>query len=164
MTQIWVGSYYEKTLIFDPSWRNESSNFVLFWDANSLGFALYPATMARKRIRKAATDVASVAISCFDKWVDSYGSKLSDLSQVRREAKLFALDGDLTLDERHEKHLIRFGVPYRRSQKTTMARFRTTHCWACKQSISTTTDHQCLTCAWILCNCGACGCGYQEAL
>ena len=163
MTQTWVGSYYEKTLLFDRSWKTEASNFVLFWDANNLGFVMYPATMARKRIRKAKADVAAETISRFDEWVSSHGSSLSDLSQVRREAKLVALDGDMTLDERHEKHLTQFGIPYRRSEKATTARFRATRCWSCKESISTTTDRQCGTCAWILCNCGACGCGYHGA-
>jgi len=163
MTHRWVGSYYEKTLVFDLSWRDEASTFVLFWDANDASFALYPATMARRRIRKAEDDVASKTISRFDKWAKDHGRALSDVSQIRFEAKLVGLDGDMTLDERHEKHLIRSRIQYRGSEQATTARFRIASCWSCKQSISTTTDRQCVICEWILCNCGACGCGYHKA-
>lgn len=37
---------------------------------------------------------------------------------------------------------------------------RFTHCWRCKSNINSVTLLECCGCGWILCNCGACGCGY----
>lgn len=37
---------------------------------------------------------------------------------------------------------------------------RITHCYSCKQPLDNAIDIECNACHWILCICGACGCGY----
>ena len=39
---------------------------------------------------------------------------------------------------------------------------RVTHCWSCKDSLDSTIDLECCGCGWILCACGACGCGFEK--
>ena len=39
---------------------------------------------------------------------------------------------------------------------------RVTHCYSCKSSLDNATDAECLACNWIVCFCGACGCGYSK--
>lgn len=39
---------------------------------------------------------------------------------------------------------------------------RVTHCYSCKSSLDNATDAECLACNWIVCFCGACGCGYSR--
>lgn len=36
---------------------------------------------------------------------------------------------------------------------------RITHCWACKRPLDNAFDVECNSCNWIVCACGACGCG-----
>lgn len=36
---------------------------------------------------------------------------------------------------------------------------RLTHCWSCKQPLSSFINLECEGCKWIICSCGACGCG-----
>ena len=36
---------------------------------------------------------------------------------------------------------------------------RQAHCWYCKVSLDNSIDYECNNCGWILCECGACGCG-----
>jgi len=36
---------------------------------------------------------------------------------------------------------------------------RITHCWSCKGPLDNAFDAECLACNWIVCSCGACGCG-----
>lgn len=37
---------------------------------------------------------------------------------------------------------------------------RHTHCYACRRSIDNLRFYQCTDCRWIICLCGACGCGF----
>ena len=38
---------------------------------------------------------------------------------------------------------------------------RTTRCYACKCHLDSEVFLQCSACQWIICSCGACGCGYR---
>lgn len=40
-------------------------------------------------------------------------------------------------------------------------RHRITHCYSCKNSLDNEINSQCAACQWIICECGACGCGYE---
>jgi hypothetical protein len=40
-------------------------------------------------------------------------------------------------------------------------RHRTTHCYACKEHLDSSLHLECNSCAWLVCYCGACGCGYH---
>jgi hypothetical protein len=37
---------------------------------------------------------------------------------------------------------------------------RLTHCYGCKHDLDNEVDVECVACGWIVCRCGACGCGY----
>ena len=39
-------------------------------------------------------------------------------------------------------------------------RDRQTHCYSCARTLSSFEDLSCSACNWILCSCGACGCGF----
>ena len=41
-------------------------------------------------------------------------------------------------------------------------RHRVTHCYSCKTSLDNAMDAECVACGWIVCRCGACGCGYDR--
>jgi hypothetical protein len=38
---------------------------------------------------------------------------------------------------------------------------RITHCYNCKHHLDNAVDVECAACGWIVCRCGACGCGYS---
>ncbi len=42
------------------------------------------------------------------------------------------------------------------------AKHRVTHCWSCKKGLDNFIDVTCTKCRWMLCGCGACGCGYYR--
>jgi hypothetical protein len=68
---------------------------------------------------------------------------------------------DLALVKRHRDRLLESGRPFRGVRRATAkAERRTTHCYACKARLDNATDLQCTDCDWLLCRCGACGCGY----
>jgi hypothetical protein len=59
---------------------------------------------------------------------------------------------------RHKKRLEKLSVPYFGVRQSMRAR-RVTFCWSCKFGLDNDIDVECATCGWILCRCGACGCG-----
>lgn len=40
-------------------------------------------------------------------------------------------------------------------------RFRATHCYSCHNSLDNAVNVECSKCGWIICACGACGCGWS---
>ena len=66
-----------------------------------------------------------------------------------------------SLEERHSTFLLTRGLPNNGLRPATSNRYhrRVTHCWSCKEHLDNSVNVECATCGWIICNCGACGCG-----
>lgn len=39
-------------------------------------------------------------------------------------------------------------------------RKRAAQCYSCTSGVSTMSNLECVSCGWLICSCGACGCGY----
>ncbi len=61
----------------------------------------------------------------------------------------------------HEKFLLSKDLPYNGIRTNKNRRHRTTHCYNCKKPLDNSVDVECNSCGWIICSCGACGCGYS---
>ena len=65
-----------------------------------------------------------------------------------------------TLEDRHKRFLRERGLSDSGIRPaTTHERHRVTHCWSCAGRLDSTIDVECAACGWIICQCGACGCG-----
>lgn len=65
-------------------------------------------------------------------------------------------------EERHRQFLDSRGIKYQGVRTSTKIRVkRVTHCYSCKHGLDNAIDTECVACSWILCDCGACGCGWQ---
>lgn len=64
------------------------------------------------------------------------------------------------LISKHRAHVSRVGVPYLGTRRSTGKSIRKTHCWKCTIPIDNITFFECVSCGWIICDCGACGCGF----
>ena len=90
-----------------------------------------------------------------------------DINDAIRELKNYVDDNPTILHEefiqRHKRHLQRVGI--RASGEITRnkhKRYRAAKCWACHHPIDNLTMYECSVCSgWIICTCGACGCGYN---
>lgn len=61
----------------------------------------------------------------------------------------------------HANFLAGKGLPAQDVRKTTRTRGnRLTHCYSCKVPLDSSVDIECTACNWIICSCGACGCGW----
>lgn len=79
---------------------------------------------------------------------------------LRREAKALR---EREIIANHERFLAELkvapGTHWARSSGGGQSR-RLTHCYSCKVSLDSAHDLQCTRCKWMICTCGACGCGY----
>lgn len=65
------------------------------------------------------------------------------------------------LEERHRAKIAETDKQYlgvRLAQRG--HRKRVTHCYSCRSALDNSINLECKACGWILCSCGACGCGY----
>lgn len=66
----------------------------------------------------------------------------------------------LMVEANHRAFLRGKGKPYPGTRTTTQER-RLTSCFSCKEHLSNVLYAECCGCGWIVCSCGACGCGYS---
>jgi hypothetical protein len=72
------------------------------------------------------------------------------------------LQYDTEIREAHRRFVENLGIPYSGTSTSSRTR-RITHCYSCKSHLDNAIDTECNTCQWIVCSCGACGCGYSGA-
>ncbi len=59
----------------------------------------------------------------------------------------------------HREFLARKGINYK-GTTTKKSRNRSTHCYSCKNTVSSDSNVACSNCGWLICDhCGTCGCG-----
>lgn len=62
----------------------------------------------------------------------------------------------------HKRFITSLGLRYGGSSAVSPTKkHRSTHCYNCKASLDNSVDIECNICKWIICTCGACGCGYN---
>ena len=92
--------------------------------------------------------------------------KLDDLKNEVREFLKNSENIRKIIEENHKRFLKEKGIsnPERASTfyPNDKRKKRTTHCYDCKDPLNSFDDLSCKACKWILCSCGACGCGYMR--
>lgn len=65
-------------------------------------------------------------------------------------------------EQHHREFLNSLGIRYNGVTSISATRkHRITNCYSCKKSLDNSVDIECNICRWIICRCGACGCGYN---
>ena len=93
------------------------------------------------------------------------------MAEVKDKVRVFLRDPDSiekVIKKNHTRFLTNKGVKNAekillyagKSQKNA----RVTKCYGCGHNLSSFRDFCCAECKWLLCTCGACGCGYQQYL
>lgn len=171
--------------MFDHEMQLEGCPHIFLWEATTCTMERYVAAIARVRVSaiKDSALVQQYSASYLD-WKKVHGTSWRNAernyyesrtrqeqgereSRVRKEeAKREMLRLSLmTPEERHKERLEKMGLSYGGVRALTARRFpRLTHCYACKSALSSFTQSECVMCGWILCNCGACGCGRGDSL
>lgn len=83
---------------------------------------------------------------------------------AERSLQAFLTVRNRELEENNRKYLTKIGKGHSgtRLRDETKA-IRITHCFACKEHLDSSINLECRGCGWILCQCGACGCGFVRS-
>nr|CAP48735.1 putative integron gene cassette protein [uncultured bacterium]CAP48736.1 putative integron gene cassette protein [uncultured bacterium]CAP49141.1 putative integron gene cassette protein [uncultured bacterium] len=100
------------------------------------------------RIEYRAEDVSSDAV------VENLKRQVDEFNANKSEAI-----GKIRLAN-HRLFLSSAGIAYQ-GVRTTLRGHRVTHCYKCRKGLDNSIDTECNACGWIICNCGACGCGWS---
>ena len=100
----------------------------------------------------------------YSSWKKFYSSRLKALARkeptlINQHPKDRAKDRAELL---HRQKLEEMGVSYIGIRSNSTKIHRVTHCYDCKQGLDSTINLECMSCGWILCRCGACGCGWPN--
>lgn len=102
---------------------------------------------------------------------DEIGYRVTLLNHTANSPRQIASPSNLELwtessvEQQHKDHLAALGIEWkgtRQAQDRTTHSWRITHCWNCKHPLDNFVNPECVACAWILCNCGACGCRHNR--
>jgi hypothetical protein len=86
---------------------------------------------------------------------------LEKLKLEREHAEIERVQGK-ALDN-HRRLFEGLSMPYPGVRPIQSLRHLNQYCWNCKNKIDTRMVFECKACAWIVCQCGACGCGYPKS-
>jgi hypothetical protein len=159
--------------VFSNGWhywlaKHTEHGLLLYDRADQIGvsngfariYSLYDSAVleiARESLRSASSEVSDQE---FVKILKSYND-----FKANHGMKVIA-DGHRTPDQtevKHARHLERMGLKNRGVRKADRPTLhRTAHCWSCKELLDNSQDLECSGCDWIICECGACGCGRQK--
>lgn len=158
---IWVGEVLQGTVVI-PQVKNTRGREILLFDpyiqpANRIKVYLFflrgklmgqchPESI-RHRLSTLKGNERDSAIKIYNEWC------MKDGRSFFQENNIF---------ERHRRHVEKTGSSYLGTRKANPGNLRIAHCWRCKNHLDNTVDVECKACGWILCRCGACGCGYNN--
>lgn len=84
--------------------------------------------------------------------------------QVRLRAVAEFVEKRLQVLLRHQQFVEHRGFSYKGVSAINRGKMRrVTHCYICKEPLDNAFDVECQACSWIVCKCGACGCGWGNA-
>ena len=103
----------------------------------------------------ATVDEKNIAIKKYLNWKKSEFDKHH--KEESKEIEVFSR----TIAKRHRAFIENRGLNYTGSRNSTK-KHRSSHCYSCGGSVDSDCNLECNTCNWLICSCGACGCGYMR--
>ena len=99
-----------------------------------------------------------------DRWSDMKAELQRQLNAVANEQEKVAHEKKKQQAINNHRHFLDSrGIPYQGiSEVSPEKRHRVAHCYSCKDELDNSINPECTACKWILCDCGACGCGYER--
>jgi hypothetical protein len=165
----WVGRLDEKTLVYDSGIQLPECPHVFLWNPATGTIEKYVALIARKLIKP--HDEAEARVKCVASYLawkaaqaDAWLQQERPYYESRRHREVAESEGRAlalaSLEQRHRLRLEAFGKAYAGVQPAASKRCRrVANCYACHGALDNSIQVECVQCGWILCHCGACGCG-----
>ena len=84
------------------------------------------------------------------------------IAAIQEQKRLAELEAVIPM--LHAERLRELGVSNEGVRPSSHPRRHHVQCYACHTGLDSAVDLECVRCGWILCNCGACGCGYRRRM
>lgn len=175
----WVGKKSDSRFrwLFDKDMPHEDSRMVYLFNVDIQSMREYPRAYAREALTTAQEEDRASTIVAYEKWHAEHGATFLKNDENRRHKEILkrnaqeeaeALRREVEIEARrqetivrHREYLERHGKKYAGVSENSRRSHRATHCYACKASLDSDLHIECKSCSWLICHCGACGCGYE---
>jgi hypothetical protein len=155
----WYGKGDFGALVFDKSIQLDDGSVLLYVLEKNDVEKYIPDEIKPMLKKETSLEKINLLQSKYSAWLQFYSSKLKKL----KDKKPFSFtEMKMQAEMEHKKKLQRLGLPFKGINFDTKRPPRATHCWDCKDTLDSSMDLECKACNWILCKCGACGCGYAK--
>lgn len=174
----WMGYSDTEFLVFDRNIQIPDSPFVYLWSHSSKSIERYVPDKARPFMKshkpdgKNSDEISRDALEGYERWYAAHSTLwlqeernyVKDRREKEKVEEERIKDAQQALEQRHAEHLAKYGIAGAGTRAASTSRGRRiTHCWRCTSPLDSSIDLECTMCGWILCYCGACGCGYASS-
>lgn len=164
-TSPWVGQIRstEALLVYDPSLQLANHSQLFVYSLNLGAIRQFAPAELRAIVRTVHGAQRETALAEYYKWKRENGEAFLLREPLRLEEESRRVEAEAErIREAHRQRLISLGIDPASITISPVAprSLRVTHCYACKRHLDNQTFLECSACNWIICNCGACGCGY----
>lgn len=145
--------------------QHEDPSMIYLFDIGKKVMTEHSKQFARQVLRPVNKEQAKEAVSEYIKWYGINGAAFIEHDKERRQ-RLMQYRNEEAEKKRnkaiqnHKDYLARHGKEYKGIRLTEFGGRRVTHCYACQKNLDSSIHIQCESCNWLICYCGACGCGY----
>lgn len=165
----WVGVRHDTGAmwLYDPSLQHDDPTLIYAFCVNSGEMREYEKAHVKKMLSTVKIPTRQVAIAKYLEWYGKHGLGFIEADSKRRleairKRREVAEERRKSAIERHKAYLIEHGKTYSGVSQNINKKHRVTHCYSCKENLDSSLHIECNTCNWLICYCGACGCGYEK--
>lgn len=140
-SKLWAGKFDDgEVVVFDPHrQRRDEPGTVVLWSDSDRKYSGYDRQIARATLHT-----------------------VSDRQLVSEVLARYAHFVRAEIEAHHSRRLFELDLPNHGVRSSQRRHPRFAKCHYCKCELDSTLDLECVACGWILCDCGACGCGYDK--
>lgn len=165
----WVGVREDTNAmwLYDPSLQHDDPTMIYAYCVNSGDMREYEKKQVKKMLSTVKTPTRQVVIEKYLAWYEKYGAGFIESDRKRRQDAI-KKSQEVTAErraraiERHKIYLIEHGKEYSGVSQNINKKHRVTHCYSCAEGLDSSLHIECNSCNWLICYCGACGCGYER--
>ena len=170
---IWVGSFSNtgSIIVYDPSMQIQGQKNIYAYSVARGVMRQFDPEDIRQKVTTLAHETRFQEIALYELWKEQHGSAFLASEPLRLSDEAGRIDAAnvrkakedeknaAEIIRRHNEYLEDNGLPIPERRVLAPSTPRMTHCWNCKKPLSNLISVECESCKWIICSCGACGCG-----
>lgn len=160
----WVGKRQDTRdlWVYDPALQHDDPAMIYLYHVNRGTITECGKDQIRKILSTVKDSARNIAVEKYSEWYGTHGNGFVESDRSRKQLEIQRRREDAL--ERHQEYLRKFGKQYSGIAESAGRKHRTTHCYSCKEELDSALRIECNSCSWLICHCGACGCGYEKRL